>query len=67
MMYPGICKPLLWAAIQVRIHRSMRMISNGQKRFREEVQTICDQYPIEDKIKLSTVLRMVKDFGLSTF
>ena len=67
MMYPGICKPLLWIAIQIRIYRSLRTFPNARKRFNAEVKTICNRYPIPDKIKLSTVLRMVKDFGLSAF
>ena len=67
MMYPLVCRPLLWAATQIRIFRSLRKFPNARKRFRAEVKTICTQYPIYDKIKLSTVWCMVKDFGLSAF
>ena len=67
MMYPAICTPLLWAAMQIRLYRSARMVPNASSRFRHEVKTICAQYPIRNKIKLSTVWYLVKHFGLSAF
>lgn len=67
MMYPLICRPLLWAATQIRFYRSLRRIPNARKRFRAEVKEFCSQYPITDKIKLSTVWWMVKLFRLSAF
>ena len=67
MMYPVICRPLLWAATQIRIYRNLRKISNYRSRYRQEVKEICTQYKIADKIKLKTVIRMVKLFKLSAF
>lgn len=67
MMYPLICRPLLWAATQIRFHRSLRGIPNARKRFNAEIKEICSQYKISDKIKLSTVWWMFKAFKLSAF
>lgn len=67
MMFPRICALLLWMAMQIRFHRSLRSIPNARKRFRAEVKNISSQYKIADRIKLSTVWRMFKEFGLSAF
>lgn len=67
MMYPLIFRPLLWAATQIRFYRSLRTFPNARKRFQKQIQEVCSQYKIPDKIKVSTVWQMVKSFGLSAF
>lgn len=67
MMYPIICRPVLWAAIQIRIYRYLRKIPGAREKIREIVKEVCRLYPIGKKIKLSTVCRMVRVFGLSVF
>lgn len=67
MMYPMICRPLLWAATQIRIYRSLRQVTDHRARCRHAVGDICTNYPIKDKIKIKTVFWMVKLFKLSAF
>ena len=67
MMYPSVCKPLLWTAMRIRFFRDLRTVPNAERRFRKEVKEICNQYHISGKIKFTTMCKMVKAFKLSAF
>lgn len=67
MMYPAIAAPLLWLANEVRIMRLGVKIENGKKRIKEVKKIFMREYPIKKKIRLSTLIRIFKDFKLSVF
>jgi len=67
MMYPRLVLPLLILANKRRLHKHMANIPNASRRVKEAAKAFCTEYPIREKIKLSTVLRMFKDFKLSIF
>lgn len=67
MMYPIIFRPILSLAHIRRISSYMAHVPNAKSRVNEAVKNFSKEYPIKEKIKISTVLRMVKDFKLSAF
>ena len=67
MMYPLIFRPILTLANARRMKKYMAEIPNASRRVKETEKTFCKEYPIKEKIKFSTVLRMFKDFRLSIF
>lgn len=67
MMYPGIMLPLLEVANQMRIKKYMTPIPNADQRVKVIAEAFSQEYPIAEKIKLSTVYKMLKDFKLSIF
>ena len=67
MMYPNVFKPLLWCAVQVRFFKSLRKFPDARSRLRKEIKSICELYPIEDKLKCVTVLKLIKLFGFAAF
>ena len=67
MMYPRIAAPLLRLA-QARRHKIyLREFPGIKAEIKQAVKDFMREYPIKEKIKLSTLLRMLKDFKLSTF
>lgn len=67
MMYPAILAPVLALANYVRVMRHPVKIKNARAKMKKVKNTFFKEYPIKEKIKISTVLRMVKDFKLSAF
>ena len=67
MMYPVSLLPLLKLAVNKRIRLYMTEVPNASRRVKQTVKSFCEEYPIKEKIKLSTYLRMFKDFKLSVF
>ncbi len=67
MMYPKIFHVLLWTATEVRIFRTLKCVKDKRKKFKHEVKEIIENYYISDKIKIKTVFKMIKMFGLSAF
>ena len=66
-MYPKIATPLLNLAKRRRIKLYMKQINNAKRRVNDAATAFCKEYPIDMKIKVSTLIRLFKDFGLSTF
>lgn len=66
-MYPSIFYPVLWAANEYRCHKYLPKESSTKKMVREQVKWADQSYKIEYTLKFVTVLRMVRDFGLTTF
>ncbi len=67
MMYPAVFAPVLRLATWRRIRKYGAQVSNVEKRVWTMAKTICREYPIKEKIKFSTVCRLIKDFKLSAF
>lgn len=66
-MYPLVFRPVLWFAFKFRAFLYLRNLRGARKMCKQETKNMYSEYRIEDKIKVSTVLRMIKDFGLSAF
>lgn len=67
MMYPKFFLPVLKLANIKRRKKHLKNIQNSRKRMKDIIKTFCDEYPINEKIKFSTVCRMFNDFKLSIF
>lgn len=67
MMYPRIFLPILFLAYTRRFHKYLNMIPNAQKSAKKIIREISVQCPIDYRIKIRTVIKIFKDFGLSTF
>ena len=67
MMFPQIFIPLLEFAYRRRCKKHLGKIPNGQKRANEIVKETMRQYKIEKRIKIKTVFKMYKNFGISIF
>ena len=67
MMYPKIFIPLLNLAKWRRIKIHASEIPDVKIKVKSAIANFCEEYPIKQKINLSTVLRMFFDFGLSVF
>jgi len=67
MMYPTVAAPLLWLANTVRLKKLGVKIDNGKQRIKEIRKTFIKEYPINRKVKLSTLVKLFGDFGLSIF
>lgn len=67
MMYPAITQPILYAAYVARKKKYVSKIENANRRMKKMKKDFQISYPIDEKIKLSTVVRMYKYFGVSIF
>lgn len=67
MMYPKVFLPFLALAHSMRKRKYVKTISNAKETIKQIVNDTIRQYPINYKIKIRTVMRMLKDFGLSAF
>ena len=67
MMYPAITRPMLFMATKMRIKRLGVSIKNFDQRVKCVKREFIKEYPINKKIKLSTVMKMFVDFKLSIF
>lgn len=67
MMYPAAVAPLLALANAIRIKRHPIKIENASQRIKAVKKAFTKEYPIRQKVRLSTLFRMFKDFKLSIF
>ena len=67
MMYPRIAAPFLRLALARRRKMYLRDVPNAKAEIKTVAKNFMHEYPIGEKIKLSTLFRMFKDFKLSTF
>ena len=67
MMYPRIAAPLLCLAQARRRKLYLQNVPNAKAEIKKAEKNFMRESPIKEKIKLSTLFRMVKDFKLSTF
>lgn len=67
MMYPCIFRPIMYFAFRKRCKMYLANIPNGKKRAKKMVKETVRTYKINKKIKVKTVTKMFKDFGLSVF
>jgi len=66
-MYPAIVAPFLWLAKRKRIKKHTAKIPNAKQKVNEMVDSFGKEYVIPNKIRLSTVCQLYKDFRLSIF
>ena len=67
MMYPVAALPLLWLAKKKRMKLYMKGVSNAKEEVNTTISNFCREYPLKDKIKISTLIRLFKDFKWSIF
>ena len=67
MMYPAIMRPMLFMATKMRIKRLGVNIENFDQRVKAVKREFVKEYPIDKKIKMSTVIKTFVDFKLSIF
>lgn len=67
MMYPRLVRPFLTLANKRRIQKHMAKIPNAPRRVKEVKKTFCKEYPIKEKIEISVIFHMFRDFKLSIF
>ncbi len=67
MMYPKIFHFLLWIALEIRMLKNLKKVKNKRKKAKSHIKRIYDQYYIDRKIKVKTVVKLVEMFGLSAF
>ena len=67
MMYPVLFLPILKLATHKRMRKYMTKIPLAPDRAKETVKAFCAEYPIREKVKISTIFYMLKDFKLSVF
>lgn len=67
MMYPMIALPMLQLANKRRIKLYLNNVSNAKHRVNETAKNFCGEYSIKEKIKISTLYRMFREFKLSVF
>lgn len=64
MLYPTIMFPLLVLANFVRRKKHLKNISNAKQKLQIITREFKNNYPISRKIKLSSVCRIIFDFGI---
>ena len=67
MMYPRCILPFLKIAKQKRMKKYLHNIENAEDKVLSIVDSFTKEYPIQEKLKLSTIVRMFFDFGVSIF
>lgn len=67
MIYPKIAMPLLALAKKKRIKMYLNNIPDAKAKVNEAAARFCNEYPIAEKIKFTTLCRMFRDFRLSVF
>ena len=67
MMYPKFMTPLLKLANKKRLKLYLNNIPDAKAKVNEAAARFCKEYPIAEKIKLTTLCRMFRDFRLSVF
>lgn len=66
MLYPTVFKPLLWAGYARRCRMYLREYPGAKQEANAMVRQIVKENKTK-KIRISTVIRMYKDFGLTVF
>lgn len=67
MMYPKAALPFLKLATKRRMKMYLKNVKDGDAKVKEAIRRFCEEYPIEERIRLGTVWQMFKDFKLSIF
>lgn len=67
MMYPAVFMPLLWLAYCMRVRKHLSDLPHGKKKSDILVRETVKKNRISKKIRVSTVIRMYQDFGISIF
>ena len=67
MMYPKVFTPILYLAYVTRIRKHLAFVDNAKDVCDKLVEENCRLYPINSKIKFSTVIGLLKNFGISIF
>lgn len=67
MMYPRMFSPVLRLAYEARCRKHLRDISEGKIEADRIVRETMTLYAINQRIKIKTVIRLWKQFGLSVF
>ena len=67
MMYPKIVSPILNLAIARRISIYLNNIDDAKVKVKTMARSFLLEFPIREKMKLSTIFQMIRDFGLATF
>lgn len=67
MMFPFVFFPLLWLAYSFRKKKYISQIQGANEKCSIYVKDIIEKYPIDYKISFVTVIRLIKDFGISIF
>lgn len=66
-MYPRIFYPALWAANECRCYRYLPKGSGNKKKVKDQIKQAKQSYKIEYTLRVNTIFRMIRDFGLATF
>ena len=66
MQYPLICKPILYAVYLLRLYRYRLEDKKLIDEFKVKRKEFCKANKLE-KIKLKTVIKSFKNFGMTTF
>ena len=67
MMYPVVVRPLLDLANRRRVKLHLDYVESANTKVKTAAKRFCEEYPIQEKIKFSTLCRMFCDFKLSVF
>lgn len=67
MMYPAIFRPCLVLAFNMRCIKHLKNVPEGAQKAKKLTKQIIRDYPLKRKIKISTVISLVKEFGISVF
>ncbi len=67
MMYPQIFQPLVWLAYRARVKAHLTKHPECVKKCRQIVRETIEKYAFDRRIKVKTVIRMCRDYGMSVF
>ena len=67
MMYPKVFYLLLRIALEIRMLKDLKNVKNRRTRVKSHIKKIREKYYINRKIKIKTVLCLIKMFGMSVF
>lgn len=67
MLYPRLFYPLLFCAYKRRCRKYLTHIDNYKSRAKELYNRVLRDYKLNKKIKVKTVIKMYKEFGVSVF
>ena len=66
-MYPAVFRPVLWLAVFVRTQKYLKAIPDWKVHFQNEIKKVYEDNQKLERIKVATVLKMARIFGLSIF
>lgn len=67
MMYPNIFSILLVLALAIRVKKYAKHIPDFKEHLKNAIDDVTNNYPIDYKIKVSTVMKLYVQFGVSVF